>query len=198
MAMSTPKSDADQAALPMTRQTKFLCIDVETNGLHGEAFAVGAVLIQADTTVLDNFLGRCPIKGEVDAFVKKNLLAPMEDVPEDYPTALDLRNAFWAWNKQAKARADYVLADSGYPVEARFFSTCQDDNLEERYWDHPYPLIDVASLLLAAGIKPLAVKRDFVADRLPAEIGNRHEPRSDAWISALAAIKALEMSGQLK
>ncbi|MFI5240151.1 MAG: hypothetical protein ACHQUB_00360 [Candidatus Saccharimonadia bacterium] len=191
------KRNLNQPAPEITRDTIFLSIDVESNGLQGDAFAVGAVLLRADNTKLDDFLGRSPITGKLDPWVKKNVLPPMKNVPEDYKSAKDMRNGFWSWFRIAKERADYVLVDNGYPVEARFLITCQQDDLEDRYWDHPFPLLDVSSLLIQIGVKPLAIRTEFVAERLDKQMGDRHEPRTDAWVSALAAIKALELSGRL-
>lgn len=185
----------DQPAPEITKDTKLLSIDVESNGLHGEAFAVGAVLIQADGKVLDDFLGRCPIEGEVDSWVKKNIIKPLKGVVENYDSSLKMRDAFWEWYRAAKEQADYVLVDNGYPVEARFLLQCQADDLEGRYWDHPYPLLDLSALLLAVGVKPLAVKWQWVEDRVP-QGAIRHHPRFDAQVSALAAFKALELAAK--
>lgn len=195
--MSQLIHEIEQPAPEINRQTVILSIDVESNGLQGEAFAVGAVLIRADGTKLDDFLGRAPIVGEVDKWVKKNVLPSMKEVAEDYPTARDMRNAFWAWYRVAKDQADYVLVDNGYPVEARFLIACQSDEIDDRYWDHPFPLLDLSSMLIQVGVKPLAIRTEFVADRLDPQMGRRHEPRTDAWVSALAAIKAWELSGRL-
>ena len=188
----------DQAAPEITSSTKLLSIDVESNGLHGAAFAVGAVLIRADGKVLDEFQGRCPIEGEADTWVQKNVLKPMQAVPENYDDAIKMREAFWAWYKPAKEKADYVLFDNGYPVEARFLLSLQDDDLEGRYWDHPYPVIDLASLLLQVGVKPLAVRYQFVSDLLPEGENQQHNPRWDAFVSALATFKAWRLSGRLQ
>lgn len=186
----------DQPAPEITTATTLLSIDVESNGLHGEAFAVGAVLIKADATVLDEFSGRAPIEGEIDKWVSKNVLPAMEGVPENYPNLAKLQAAFWAWYQPLKEQADYVMVDNGYPVEARFLLSCQDEDIEGRYWDHPYPLLDLASLLLQAGVKPLAVRYQFVAEEI-GEQNQQHNPRWDAWVSALAAIKAWRLSGRL-
>jgi hypothetical protein len=187
----------DQPGPEITKETKFLSIDVESNGLHGEAFAVGAVLINAEGKVLDEFLGRCPIKGEVDPWVIENVLPPMEGVPENYKQAKRMRTAFWEWYKQAKSQADYVLVDNGYPVEARFLLKCQDDDLDGRYWDHPFPLLDLASMLVQVGIKPLAIRYKLVAEQIDNQ-NQQHNPRFDAWVSALATLHALKLSGRLK
>lgn len=187
----------DQPSEPITKNTVFLAFDVESNGLHGEAFAVGAVLMKADETIIDEFNGRCPIKGEVDEWVKDNVLKPLQDLPENYKTAKALRKGFWEWYKEAKTKADYVVVKNSYPVETRFLADCQDDDLEERYWEHPFPLIDLASLLLGLGIKPLAVTYKLVEDKLQDQ-HLQHHPRWDAWVTALALIEVLKKSGQLK
>jgi len=188
----------DQPLPKLTAQTTILSIDVESNGLHGEAFAVGAVLMKLDGTVLEEFLARCPITGELDPWVKERVLPAMADVKENYQDTKELRTAFWKWYKPIKERADYVITDNGYPVEARFLIACQDDDLNERYWDHPFPLLDPASMLMQIGVKPLAIRYEFVADRLGNQSVLQHNPRFDAWVSALTVIKALELSGQLK
>lgn len=186
-----------QALPPISSETKLLSIDVESNGLHGEAFAVGAVLAQADGTLLDDFQGRCPINGEVDDWVKKNVLKAMKDFHQTHDNARAMRDAFWQWFIAAKQRADYVMTDNGYPVEARFLIQCQDDDIDNRYWDHAFPMLDLSSMLLQAGIKPLAVKQQFVAEFIKGQPILQHNPRFDAWVSALAAIKAWRLSGRL-
>ncbi len=181
----------------INKQTKILCLDVESNGLHGEAFAVGAVLIDCTGKIIDEFSGRCPIKGEVDEWVQKHVIPVLSDMPEDYKTAKAMRTAFWDWYKPAKEQADYVMVNNGYPVETRFLAQCQDDDLAERYWDHPFPLLDLSSMLLQIGIKPLAVRYQLVEDELEGQ-NLQHHPRWDAWVSALVMIKALKLAGRLK
>lgn len=183
---------------PLTKDTALLSIDVESNGLHGAAFAVGAVLIKADGKILDEFMARCPIEGDVDKWVKDNVLKPMKGFEQTHGDSRSMRDDFWQWYKVAKAKSDYVLVDNGYPVEARFLLNCQDDDLDERYWDHPFPLLDLSSMLLQVGLKPLSVRYQFVTDELNGDEILQHNPRFDAYVSALAAIKVFKMSGQLK
>jgi hypothetical protein len=180
----------------LTRQTVILSLDVEANGLHGEAFAVGAVLMKLDGTIIDEFQARCPITTELDKWVQKYVLPPMKDFVQTHATAREMRDAFWQWFVAAKERADYVMVDQGYPVEARFLTTCQDDDIDARYWEHAYPQLDLASMLIQVGIKPNAVRNRLVEDQLVGD-NLQHNPRWDAWVSALVAIKALERAGQL-
>lgn len=188
--------DTSQPLVPLTLHTKLLCFDVETNGLHGEGFAVGAVLLRLDGEVVDEFMARCPIEGEVDEWVRKHVLPPMAEFAQTHANAKELRDAFWQWFAAAKEQADYVLVDNGYPVEARFLIQCQEDDLDGRYWGHPYPLLELNSLLIQAGIKPLAVRYKLVEDQLQGEI-RKHNPRFDAEVSARTAIHALRLTGRL-
>lgn len=182
----------------ITESTKILSIDVESNGLHGEAFAVGAILVDCGGKLIDEFSARCPIKGETDEWVVKHVLPSLENFPETHKTAKAMRDAFWDWYVAAKEKSDYVLADNGYPVEDRFLIQCQEDNLEERYWGHPFPLIDLSSILLSIGVKPSIERNQFVGeDQIASTDIQKHNPRWDAWASALALIKALKMSGRL-
>ena len=186
----------DQSAPEITPETTILCLDVESNGLHGEGFAVGAVVIKLDGTLVDEYMARCPIHGPVDDWVEKHVLPPMQDFKITHKNSQELRSDFWKWFVEAKAKADYVLVDNGYPVEARFLIQCQEDNLDERYWQHAFPMLELNSLLLQAGIKPLAVRYKLVEEQLQGEI-LKHNPRFDAEVSARAAAKAINLSGRL-
>lgn len=55
--------------------------DAETNGLWGQAFAVAAVLFDENGDEVARFVGRCPIEGEVNPWVKENVLPEMEGIP---------------------------------------------------------------------------------------------------------------------
>lgn len=181
----------------LTKDATILSFDVESNGFHGPAFAVGAVLMKLDETVIAEFNGRAPIEGKVDPWVKENVLPVIKDLPEDHQDLKSLRDSFWQWYLSIKDQTDYVIVNNGYPSEARFLIACQDDDLETRYHQHPFPLLELGSLLMQVGIKPLALKRQFVAEKLEGHDNQQHHPRYDAWVAGLAAIKALKLSGRL-
>jgi hypothetical protein len=171
---------------------KLLSFDIESNGLHGEAFAVGAVLMASDSTIEAEFVGRCPIKGAVDPWVTENVLPPMTNIDENYPDPRAMRDAFWKWYLQTKPLADYVLVNNPYPVEARFLLACQEDDPAGRYADHPFPLIDLASVLLAIGVKTRADREVFIRAATSEAEDLSHNPKWDAWVTARAALKALK------
>jgi hypothetical protein len=181
----------------LTEGIKFLCFDVESNGLHGKAFAVGAVLMKASGEVIDEFEARCPIQGKVHPWVKENVLPSLVSLRVTHKNAKAMRRAFWNWYLTAKTKADYVLVDNGYPVEARFLIDCQDDALSRRGTDHPFPLLDLSTLLLQAGYEPLTNREQFVKKEIAGKTAMKHHPKWDAWVTTLAAIKALRKAGRL-
>jgi len=188
--------DSKQAKTPpLSSKTKILCFDVETNGLHGDAFAVGAVVMDSNGVMIDEFTARTKINGQVNPWVEKNVLPVVQDMPLTHTSEKDLREAFWKWFVSAEETADYVLVGNGYPVEYRFLMKCQEANLEERYWQHPFPILDLFSLLIQIGDKSSKSK-------LLGEIINEHKlmlhnPLDDAKMTALAAFRAFQLSGRI-
>lgn len=164
-----------------------LSFDAESNGLHGAAFAVGAVLLRDDGAVVDQFFARCPIEGDVDPWVRDNVLPPLSQEMETHDTPREMRDAFWAW-LTARMTGAVVVVDCGWPVEAGLLSACVSDD-PSRAFKGPYPLHEVASLLLAAGLDPLASYADQV---LPDSGLSKHHPVYDAHVSALCARMAME------
>ena len=64
---------------------RVLSMDAETNGLWGQAFAIGAILYSEDGSEAARFVGRCPIQGEkVNPWVAENVLPQMEAIPIDH------------------------------------------------------------------------------------------------------------------
>jgi hypothetical protein len=185
------------ARLPKTSQleakTRLLSFDLEANGLHGNAFAVGAVVMDAKGKIYSEFVGRCRLNGKTDPWVEANVLPAISDMPVSYRSYKALREAFWAWYLEAEPQADYVLVSNGYPVEYRFLMQCQEDDLEARYWQHPFPILDLSSLLLGLGLNSSQRTRLF-NDIIHDEKFSRHQPLHDAKATALTAFKALSLS----
>jgi hypothetical protein len=95
-----------------------------------------------------------------------------------------VRNGFWRTWLEWKSRGAVLVADCAWPVEARFLAACVDDNLDARTWDGPYPLHELASFMVAAGMDPMTTY-----DRLPDE--PQHDPLGDARQSARLLVMAL-------
>ncbi len=190
MQAKRPKTPA------LSDKTKILCFDLESNGLHGEVFAVGAVIMDVTDKILKQFTGRTKIVGRVDEFVEQTILPAVKDMSITHTSYKDLREAFWRWYIDVEPEVDYVLVSNGYPVEYRFLLKCQEENLEERYWQHPFPILDLSSLLLALGDLPEA-KSKIIKEIKKSGNFVSHNPLDDAKITALAAFRAFRSSGRI-
>ena len=166
----------------------FMVFDVESIGLHGEGFAVGWVVVnRAREKLSEGCLScspdLCAGTPANRAWVTENV-APLEHTS---PSREHLLNTFWeVWRRWAELGA-FLVADCSWPVEANFLSACVALKPEEREWQGPYPLHDLASVLLALGKDPLAITPRR-ADELPA-----HHPLMDARLSARQLLSALNL-----
>jgi hypothetical protein len=168
----------------------FLVCDVESVGLHGEAFAVGAVVIDTRTgeerASLLLWTHPRAVRGRPADYewVEKNVL-PSLSIPY-LDTPREVRQGFWDFWLWWRAQS-FLAADVPWPVEARFLAACVDDVAPASNWHGPYPIVDVASVRLAAGLDPLGIE-ERRPDELPA-----HNPLADARQSARLLMEALRL-----
>lgn len=154
----------------------YFCFDAETDGLYGEVFAIAAVVMDSEGMVCDAFSGKARANDVATPWVVDNVLLWIGDLP-DYPDRKALREAFWSfWIKHRSACT--CLADVPYPVEAHLMRLCVEGDLEQRQWQGPFPLIDVASTFAAAGLDPLTDRREFCSYN-----ARVHHPLDDATAS---------------
>jgi hypothetical protein len=184
-------SDCVGGTVPGDGPRTFMVFDVESIGLHGEGFAVGYVVCNRRGEVLEEAtLATDPTRASGEP---KNLAWVMENIPAmpcDYFSPYEVREEFWARWMRWKALGAVLVADCCWPVEARFLAACVDDCKPTREWEGPYPLHDLASVLLALGRDPLATN-----ERLPIELP-AHHPLNDARQSARLLLEALAMNGK--
>lgn len=158
----------------------FFVFDVESVGLHGEGFAVAGGVYLENGAVQWEFSFACDPEHaisdgkESERWVRSNV--PLLELTHRLPHAI--RSAFWAQWVRAKNDGVVMVVDCGWPVEARFLLSCIADDFHQRKNDGPYPMLDLSSLLFAAGKDPLAT-----LSRLPSE-EPRHNPLADARQSA--------------
>lgn len=79
-----------------------------------------------------------------------------------------------------------MFAECQWPVEARFLLECVDDNPAAHNWEGPYPFHEIATLMLAAGMDPMA-KYQRGGNELP-----EHEPLADTRLSVRLLVEALK------
>lgn len=165
---------------------KIFSFDVESIGLHGEAFAVGWVLLDANGIVLDSArmaIDPSTVKGA--AVDRAWVAANIPPIPVTHINGIAMRRDFWTCMQSAKILGAIILGDCVWPVETNFLSACVADDPLTRGWSGPYPLIDVASVIAATGGDPCAVT-ERLADELPV-----HDPVADALHSARQYLKLL-------
>lgn len=166
----------------------FFVFDVESVGLHGEGFAVAGGVYLENGAVQYEFCYSCPLeaaRGEVEDFQWVRANVPYFEPTHRTPVLV--RNAFWESWKIAKNNYPGIVmvAECGWPVEARFLIKCVEDDPSRRNWEGPYPLQEVASFMFAAGMDPMATY-----PRTPSE-APAHHPLMDARLSARLLSEAL-------
>ena len=173
----------------------YFSLDVESIGLHGEAFAVGWSVLDETGEELDNgYVAIDPnlANGSDDdrQWVTENVIPhlPNPNIKDNFLMSpqKDMRELFWDDWMHWQSRGATLWADCSWPVEARFLAACIDDEPEDRKWEGPYPLGEISSILLAAGKDPLANY-----DRLQSELP-KHHPTCDARQSGRLLIEALK------
>jgi hypothetical protein len=164
---------------------KLFSFDAETNGLWGQAFAIGALVYDEDGIEIARFVGRLPETEVTDEWVRENVLPKITDIPVTHQSYNGLLADFAAFYKANKDGAD-VVVHMGYIVEARILRDMHDKGLIGE-WDGPYPLHDVAGYLAQAGEDPtsvdgyvrkhgLVIAGDFA--------GGTHNPLYDSEVAA--------------
>lgn len=173
----------------MNVEALWLVFDAESIGLHGPPFAVGWVVVDARGAELESGYAGCDPQGFVGteedwAWVRQNVL-PGLPAPT-HATAVEVLETFWSAWMRWRVRGAQLVANSGWPVEARFLIGCFERDRDARYWVGPHPLHEVGTARLVAGLPPVSV-----CLRLPAELPDHH-PTADArhsarlWVEALA------------
>jgi hypothetical protein len=179
----------------MSNQGPWLVFDVESVGLHGEGWAVGWLLgkpVDGVFNVESEGLVYCRPGKAVG--LTDDLLWVQENCHADgyntfggieVDTPREVRDAFWDVWVAAKGpeRHCTMAADCTWPVEARFLCAMIDDGGPLRRWEGPYPLIDIATARLVAG---LTGQISRLPDELPV-----HNPLADTRQSARLLAEAL-------
>ena len=163
---------------------KYMSYDAETNGLWGQAFAISAVLVE-NGKVAKTFLGRCPISGEINPWVKENVLPQMEDIKvthESYESLLKDFMSFWRENRENTTAVTHM----GCPVEARLWIDAHNLGIIGD-WDAPYiGVVDLASYS-EIGVSVDSYNKDHELVPCPESmVGGTHNPLYDSYAAAVA------------
>lgn len=163
----------------------FMVFDVESIGLHGEGFAVGYVVVTRDGEIVGDRIFACsPDQAAGSAEGRAWVAENCPPLVWNCSSPREVRRFFWNGWLSWKDQGAVLVADCAWPVEARFLAACVDDDAEHRQWQGPYPLHELASFMVAAGMDPMATY-----DRLPDE--PQHDPLGDARQSARLLMQSL-------
>lgn len=155
----------------------YFSFDVESVGLFGRAFAVGWVIVnRAGMEFEEGYLSFAPhmcTTDPDDAWVIKNVLPALPHVPDSEvdPAWRHVARAPWVgcssdyemwvrfWDAWTAAKKTYqgivMVTDCPFPVEAGFLLNVVKEYRPQITMDaSPYPIIDVASALVAVGRDP--------------------------------------------
>lgn len=172
----------------MTTAKQYMVFDVESVGLHGEGFAVAWQVVDSTGKRIASAGYACNpdlAEGKDDdrKWVAENCHFALTST--NCPSPRAVRREFWdAWMYGKKLGA-VLVADCCWPVEARFLMQCIADDPDARNWEGPYPLHDIASMLLMAERDPLET-RERLEGEFPA-----HDPLADARQSARILLECL-------
>ena len=164
----------------MKDKKNIMVFDVESTSLHGKAFAVGAIVIDAITgREVDNLLVKS-VMGEKNCsdWVKENVLPHIKFIPT-MATDVRMRDRFWEFYLKHKDTCS-IWSDVAYPVETNFLEEVYRDDPERREFAMPYPLFDISSHL------------DESIDRVEfseLRLMDKHNPLHDAMASAYSLMR---------
>lgn len=168
----------------------FFVFDVESIGLHGDAFAVaGGVYLENGAPQWEFCFSIPPQEARGTIEDREWVTKTVPPIEETHRSGIKMRDAFWGEWTKAKSQEATMAAECLWPVEAGFLLRCVADDPHSRKWTGPYPFHEISSLMLAAGMDPMATY-----DRTPSE-SPAHHPLADARHSARLLAEAL---GRLK
>ena len=172
----------------MSTWTKILSVDAESNGLGGEVFAIGAVLVDVHVegtcgARLERWYGAIDCPAPVNPWVKENVLPHL--LYRTHATQAHMIEAFWLWLERVLERTKAtILVDVGFPVEARLICDLLRPD-PERAWKLNAPVLDLASLLAAHGFDGFNVPREaWAREQFGEARWSAHNPTDDAEIAA--------------
>jgi hypothetical protein len=164
------------------KKIKIFSIDAETNGLYGQAFSIAAVVTD-DSREIARYTGRCPINGQIDDFVAKEILPNMKDIPENVKDYNDLLEDFWKFYSKHKKGAE-IIAHVPCPVESKILRDMVEKDLTNRIGEGPFPLIDTSSILRSRKENPTDLEAYVKKHKLKISFeGKVHNPLYDAIVA---------------
>jgi len=159
--------------------------DVETDGLWGSVFAIGAVVLNSRGEKQCEFGGKLKNFAPKNEWVQKNVMPRLNGFDfEDYnQLLLNFSKFYLKWHKEGVI----FVVHMGYICESLLLREMKEKGYIGE-WDAPYPLYDVSGYLDAIGEDPTSV--DKYAKKLGISCeGETHNPVYDAWMTGKIFIR---------
>jgi hypothetical protein len=170
-------------------------VDVETDNLYGETFAIGVTIWDLKTREMVSKVGCYAELNKVRSEWCKNNILPIIRGNNDFMKVgyrTQMRDIFWNLYEEWR-RKSIILADFQYPCEAGFFRQCVLDDLKSREWDGPYPMIDLGTMFICANLDP-DLDRFVYTNNLHLD---KHNPIHDSIVAAESFFKIWDFLGRL-
>ena len=163
--------------MSLPENNKYLFVDAETDGLYGKFISIAMVVADHVGNELEHiYIGLSNPENHIkEKWVRENVL-PTLDEYEEYEDEHSLLEAAWSFWR-VHASDSYVFTDVMHPVESRLFTRCVEQDIENRVFQGPFPMLDLASMLYALGINPLEAREKLVQ---PLDEGKQHNALYDA------------------
>lgn len=166
----------------------YFVFDVESIGLHGEGYAVGGGIFTPDGQEQSSFRFACDPAIAIGSIRdRKWVEANVPRIPITHHWLNGIREAFWQEWMKAREVGAMAAAECLWPVEASFFCASVAEDKSARTFEGPYPFLEISSVMLAAGMDPMATY-ERTGGESPA-----HDPLCDARQSARLLSEALLM-----
>lgn len=173
-------------------------LDCESAGLRGQIFAA-ALLANDGKIIFDGFFRHPDLK--TNAWLRENVGPNLTG--KEYPDAPAFQAAFSSAYESARethGEGEYkslgVVAHMGAPVEANFFQQLFEAGFIGEFYG-PYPLLDTAPLLAAAGFDPTSEQAYAEKMNLEMPIGYKtHSAASDAALTRIVWNNFMKKSTQ--
>ena len=169
----------------------YFTFDAETMGLWGEAFCIAGAILDDEGKVLDQFVGRCSIKGEIDSWVKENVIPQLTEIPVEYKDYKDLLKAFSTFWLKWKDKVSTTITHMGMIVESKILR----DMHEAGYigdWEAPYITADCASFTQVGDSVDTYAKTHGIKVNPSEFSGGAHNPLYDALVAGLVYLDVIK------
>ena len=126
-------------------------VDAETDGLYGPFLSVAAIVTDG-SAIKDRFYAALEVKIDQieSSWVRENVFAHLKNAELYFKSENEMLEAFWDFWIKHRSTAE-AIAYVPFPVESRLFERCVRLDVHNREFFGPFPLYDLASVIVSRG-----------------------------------------------